>query len=134
MNPPVRPHRDERGVSVSVLFAALVPTMMLIAGLAVDGSAHSAAERRAEVAAAHAARAGSDAGAGYLLLGQDPEPAALRAARQVLSASGIEGDVSVQGDQLRVTTRTSAATVFLSIIGIDRLFADGRATALLRAR
>ena len=71
---PIR-HR-QRGISVSVLVALLIPVLLLCIGLAVDGAAKAAAGRRAEAVAAQAARAGMDAAAPHLVSGADGSAAA----------------------------------------------------------
>ena len=54
-------NNDDLGQSVSVLVAVSLMALLLIAGLVIDGGAHAAATRRAEMAASGAARAAVDA-------------------------------------------------------------------------
>lgn len=126
----------QRGASISVLIAMLIPVLLLCAGLAIDGAAKASADRRAEAAAAQAARAGQDAAAPVLLAGADAAGAATAAANRVLAAHpGISGQATVLDDGLlQVTTSTSVDTVFLGLVGIDELAGRGSATVELRMR
>lgn len=128
--------RSARGVSMSAFVAVVMPALILVAGLVVDGGQQAAAHRRAEAVAARAARAATDASAPYRLLGADGSPAALAAARDVLAGSeGVVGHARVlETGRLEVVTSVPSPTVFLSIIGIDALEAEGRAVAELRER
>jgi len=125
---------NERGQSLSVFVTVVVVALLLVAGLVVDGGAQVDASRRAEGAAALAARAAADSTATARLAGKGVDRlAAVAAAREVLEAHpGIEGDVVVQGDQVQVSTRTTTPTVLLNLIGIRELRATGSATAELR--
>ena len=53
------------------------------------------------------------------------------AGQQVLADRGITGQVTITDGVVRVTTTTSARTVFLSLVGISELSASGEATAVL---
>jgi transcription elongation GreA/GreB family factor len=125
--------RDERGQSLSVFVTVVVVALLLVAGLVVDGGAQADASRRAEGAAALAARAAADTTATARLAGREADRlTAVAAARQVLDAHpGIAGDVVVQGDRVQVTTRATTPTVLLNLIGIRELAATGSATAAL---
>jgi len=127
---------DDRGQSLSALVAAVVFALLLMTGLVIDGGAKSAADRSAEVLAAQAARAGTDASAKYRLSGSDGTTVALTAARQML-AGHPEMDGSVALDErgwLVVDTVTSVPTGFLSLIGIRELQGSGHAVAKLQRR
>lgn len=124
--------RDERGQALSSLLAVVVMALFLVTGLVVDGGAKVAAARAAESAAAHAARAGVDAGAVSRASGAALDLAAVRSGAQaVLADRGVQGSVAIEAGVVRVSTRTSARTVFLSILGINELAATGEATASL---
>lgn len=124
--------RDERGQALSSLLAVVVMALFLVTGLVVDGGAKVAAARVAESAAAHAARAGVDAGAVSRASGAALDLAAVRSGAQaVLADRGVQGSVAIEAGVVRVSTRTSARTVFLSILGINELAATGEATASL---
>lgn len=131
-HPKQAPVRDERGASMSVFFAMLVPVFLMLTGLVVDGAAQSAAHRRVEVLAAQASRAGADAASSPRLSGRAGATSALQAARQVLADQPeITSQVWVADDGIHVEVSTSVETTFLQIIGIDELRADGSARAEL---
>lgn len=126
--------RSGRGMSISVLVCLLIPTLLLCAGLAVDGAAKAAADRRAEAVAAQAARAGLDAATPVLLGGGDASALAIAAAQQILAAHpSIDGQVQIADQTLQVTTATSVRTIFLSLAGVHELPGRGAATVELRA-
>lgn len=124
--------RDERGNTLTVFVAVVVAALVLMAGLVVDGGAQSTASRRCHQVAAQAARAATDAGAAGKAAGSGADPAAMvRAAREVLDASGLTGTVTVAGGAVRVQTQARTSTVFLSLIGIGSLGAEAEAEAVL---
>ncbi|WIY84081.1 pilus assembly protein TadE [Propionimicrobium sp. PCR01-08-3] len=129
----------QRGFSVSVLICLLIPTLLICIGLAVDGAAKAAADRRAEALAAQAARVGLDAAAPALVSGSTIDDAgqqAVAAAAQLIAAdSEISGAATVSPDgTLQVVTSTSVPTTFLSLAGVDELPGHGSATVELRMR
>lgn len=125
--------RDERGQSLSAFVALVMVALLLGAGLVVDGGAQSAASRRAEQAAAQAARAALDATAPTRAAGVAPDvAAAVRAGEDALGAAGVSGSVRVTAGRVRVETQTSVPTVVLSLIGVRTLSARGSAEADLR--
>lgn len=127
--------RDERGQSVSALVALVVVALLLVAGLVVDGGAQAAAARRAEVAAAAAAREGADAGAASRLVGRTDVGAVRREAAAALARHGVSGTVEVTAaGTVVVRTRVEAATMFLQLVGVSHLGADGSAEARLTRR
>ncbi|MGC4152477.1 MAG: hypothetical protein QM628_05295 [Propionicimonas sp.] len=126
--------REERGQALSVFVAVSVLGLLLICGLVVDGSAQAQATRRAQNAAALAARAALDTTATARLAGAEPEVGrAVAVARQVLAAHGVQGEITLRAGQVEVTTTTQVETIFLSLIGITTLRAGGSATAELQA-
>lgn len=130
----MRTGRGERGLALSAFVVVAVLALLLIAGLVVDGGRKTAADRRAELTAAAAARAAVDATAPQRQAGRRPDAAvAIAAARTVIGGQpGLQGEVGVAGDgSVRVTTRTTVDTVLLSLIGISRLEGRGSATAQL---
>lgn len=130
--PSTASRADERGASLSVLVVVVMMALFLVAGLVVDGGAKVSAVRRAESVAAHAARAGADAGAVGRAAGTGVDVGAVRAASAgVLAERGVAGDVVVEAGEVRVTTRVEERTVFLSAIGIDAVAGTGDATAVL---
>ncbi|MGY1684929.1 TadE/TadG family type IV pilus assembly protein [Geodermatophilus sp. SYSU D00867] len=126
-----RPY-SERG-AISVFLAVLVPGLLLIIGLAVDGGAKVAATQRADAIADEAARAGGQAlDVAAALAGQvrvDPA-AAVAAAQGYLARNDVAGVVTVvDGDTLQVTTTITQPTTFLGLIGIATLTVEGSGTA-----
>lgn len=125
--------RDECGQALSTLVAVSVVGLLLMCGLVVDGGAQAEAGRRAQLAAALAARAAVDDTATARLAGTTPQTGrAIAVAHQVLAAHGVEGEVRFVAGRVEVQTSTRVNTVFLSLIGIDTLGAGGTATAELR--
>ena len=122
----------ERG-AIGVFLVVLVPGLLLIIGLAVDGGAKVAATQRANAIADEAARAGGQAlDVAAALSGQvrvDPG-AAVAAAQDYLDRNDVAGAVTVvDGDTLQVTTTISEPTTFLGLIGISTLTVKGTGTA-----
>ena len=157
---PSRPRRrDQRGQALSAFVAVVLSALFGVAGLVVDGGAKaggraeaeaggsplsgaagpadeggakSAARAEAEAVASHAARAAVDASAFARATGSTLDVGATTAAgQQVLADRGITGQVTITDGVVRVTTTTSARTVFLSLVGISELSASGEATAVL---
>ncbi len=124
----------ERGQALSSFVVVAVIALLLVAGLVVDGGRKTAADRRAELTAAAAARSAADATAPYRQAGRRPDAGvAIAAARAVIAAEpGIDGSVALADDgRVRVTTSTSVDTVLLSLIGITTLRGHGSADAQL---
>lgn len=122
----------ERG-AIGVFLAVLVPGLLLIIGLAVDGGAKVAATQRANAFADEAARAGGQAiDVSAALAGQirvDPA-AAVAAAQDYLDRNDVAGSVTVvDGDTLQVTTTLTEPTTILGLIGISTLTVEGTGTA-----
>jgi Flp pilus assembly protein TadG len=122
----------ERG-AIGVFLAVLVPGLLLIIGLAVDGGAKVAATQRANAVADEAARSGGQAlDVSAALAGDvrvDPA-AAVAAARDYLDRNDVAGAVTVvDGDTLRVTTTITEPTSFLGLVGISTLTVEGVGTA-----
>jgi Flp pilus assembly protein TadG len=122
----------ERG-SLGVFLAVLVPGLLLIIGLAVDGGAKVAATQRANAIADEAARAAGQAlDVSAALAGEvrvDPA-AAVAAAQDYLDRSGVQGAATVvDGDTVQVTTTITEPTTFLGLIGIQSMTVEGFGTA-----
>lgn len=124
----------ERG-SVSVLFAVLVPGLLLIIGLAVDGGAKVQAVQRADAIAEEAARAGGQAIDRSAALAGDLRvdvPAAVTTAQDYLRRNDVHGTVRViDGETLQVRTTISQPTVFLGVLGITTMTVHGSGIAHL---
>jgi hypothetical protein len=127
--------RDQRGMSLSPFIAVVVPALLVMIGLVVDGGAQAAASRRAEWVAAAAARAATDDTAAARLAGQTPDNAhAIAVARRIIEVEpGFSGEVSVAANRVVVHITTTTPTVLLSLIGIQQLTASGSAEAELIA-
>ena len=128
----LRDQDAERG-ALGVFLAVLVPSLLLIIGLAVDGGAKVAATQRANAIADEAARAGGQAlDVSAALAGDvrvDPG-AAVAAAQNYLGRNGVQGAVTVvDGDTLTVTTTITEPTAFLGLIGIQTMTVEGSGTA-----
>lgn len=128
----LRDQDAERG-ALGVFLAVLVPGLLLIIGLAVDGGAKVAATQRANAIADEAARAGGQAlDVSAALAGDvrvDPA-AAVAAAQDYLERDGVQGAVTVvDGDTLTVTTTITEPTAFLGLIGIQTMTVEGSGTA-----
>lgn len=127
--------RDERG-TVTIWLATSSIVMIILVGFAVDLGGQVHAQQNARDIAAQAARAGGEQvqaapaiqGTGVVA----NTSAAKAAARDYLTAAGIDGTVTVQGgDKLVVATTTTYSTTFLAIIGLTKLTVTGHATARL---
>ncbi len=130
--PRLRGRDPERG-ALGVFLAVLVPGLLLVIGLAVDGGAKVAATQRANAVADEAARAGGQAlDVSAALTGQvrlDPG-AAVAAAQDYLDRSGVTGTATVvDGDSLQVDTTITEPTTFLGLVGISSMTVEGSGTA-----
>lgn len=103
-------------------------------GLGVDSVRKTQCVRRAENVAAQAARAGADAAAAHQIVAASARHEAMSAAYGVLNDEGVSGTVTIRGDVIEVQTSTTQPTVFLSIVGIDQISAEGSATARTQQR
>ncbi len=126
---------NQRGMSLSPFVVILLPALLVVIGLVVDGGAQAAAARHAERVAAFAARAGTDAAAGERLSGgTQAAVVAISAARQALAQDpDVTGSVTVVDGAVEVRTQARAGTKLLNLIGIDELSAEGFARADLAA-
>lgn len=122
----------EKG-SITIMFAGLMVALIVLAGLIFDGGAKMQAIERANAAAEHAARTAAQQidSAGAMSSGQVNLDAmqAVAAGNHALSTEGVDGSISVAGDEVVVTTTATSSTTLLSIIGIHEISGDGRATA-----
>lgn len=125
-------HHDERGASMSLATAVLIPGLIVGIGLVADGSRKTNAAREASAVAASAARAGTNAYASQAIGGSGNPSVARAAAQRYLAASGVPGSVSISGATVTVHTRITVTTNFLSLIGITTLTAQGQSTARLQ--
>jgi hypothetical protein len=119
-----RLHKDESG-RVTAFVVIIVTSVLLFAGLVLDGGLALAAKVRALGEAQEAARAGAqeiDLAAyranGTLRL--EPQQASA-AARNYLAAAGHTGTVSIAGNTVHVTVTISQSTQLLPLIGIGSI-------------
>lgn len=126
---------DDGSVTLFVVIA--VVGLLALAGLVVDGGAKVRAAQRADRIAAEAARAAGQAvDVAAMLAGRDVRvdgPSAVAAARQYLASAGVDGTAVVEngGRTVVVSTRSTASTLFLGLIGISEMPVQGRAEATL---
>lgn len=124
--------RDERGQSISLFVLLVMGALILVAGLVIDGGQKVAAASRAEAAAAGASRAAGNAAATRRLGGAEPAGAAVLAAKTYLAGDPtVEGSVSLREGVVRVETRSSAPTLFLSVVGLATVTGTGSAEAVI---
>lgn len=122
----------DRG-SLAGYLVIMTVALFALAGLVLDGGAALTAHGQAADVAQQAARAGADALDVASLRSRTPagltaNPAAARAAAQaVLTAAGVQGEVTVSGSQVTVSAQASRPAAILSIVGIDEV--GGKATA-----
>jgi hypothetical protein len=123
--------RDQRGMSLSPFIVGILPALLIMIGLVVDGGAQASAQRQAEGLAAAAARAAADDTASARLAGGTLDvPHAIARARAVIEQRpGMEADITVADGRVSVRTRISVPTVLLSLIGVKQLAAHGSADA-----
>jgi Flp pilus assembly protein TadG len=121
MSRPIR-SRDERGVAAVWTLLSAAGVFVLLLGLVFDGGSVIDARLEAKRAAEQAARAGADElrGARSGVEGVDADAAAARA-QEMLRRAGWSGTVHVQGTRVHVTATGAEPTVFLGVLGIDRL-------------
>lgn len=128
----LRPLRDERGQSISVFVLLIMGALVLVAGLVIDGGQQIAAASRAEAAAAGASRAAGNAAATRQLGGAEPAGAAVLAAKAYLAGDpSVQGTVTLREGVVRVETRSSAPTIFLSVVGMTTVTGTGSAEAVI---
>lgn len=122
---------DERG-SITPFFVVLVPALVLIVGLVVDGAGKIQANENAQAIASGASRAAANAVAAQVVSNGGislDNNRARTAATDYIEASGMTGTVNVAGNRITVSVETSYSTKFVSIIGIATLPAEATATA-----
>lgn len=131
----LRKQEQDRG-SATPWFLMIVMAAFLFVGVSVDTGGKLQAANRAEAVAGEAARAGANAldyspsKIGDIHLGF---ARAQNAAEKYISVAGYQGEVTVTGREVTVTTTGTYKPVFLTAIGIKSLPVDGHATARLVA-
>jgi hypothetical protein len=129
------PQRNQRGMSLSAFIVVLLPALVVMIGLVVDGGAQAAGERQAQWVAAAAARAACDQTAASRVNGAQANTAlAVSLAKATIAAEpGVTGQVQIIDRNVVVHTQVWVPTTMLGIIGIDHLTASGSAEARLVA-
>ncbi|MDO5678237.1 MAG: pilus assembly protein [Propionibacteriaceae bacterium] len=122
--------RDERGLSLSVWTAVAMPAFIVAVGLGVDFSGHAAAEQEAREVAAQAARAAAHQ---VVLTADGPKldvAAGKSAAHSYAAAAGYTAEVHLtEATGARVTVHGTYDTLFLGIIGVHSMQAEGEGVA-----
>lgn len=125
--------RDQRGLSISVWFALVMPAIILAVGIGVDFSGRTTKEQEARSIAAEAARAGANSTSltgVQLAIGSHSDDAV----REFAKHSGYTATrVAVKGDTIHVTLKGGYETRFLGLIGINELPIEVTGTAELVA-
>lgn len=126
---------DQRGESSAIGLMLLVPVLMLLGvGLTYDWSGKVRASEEAVAVAQQAARAGADAGAASSMTASSASSVNPARARQgaadFLARAGVEGSVSIVGDQVIVSTTVPYQAKFLPV---GTLMGRGEASAELAA-
>lgn len=113
------------------MVALLIPAVMLVIGLVVDGGGYLRAAREATTVAQEAARAAGQRLTPEAINGQassvDPIDGA-DAARSFLRSAGVPGSVIISGETITVTTTTTWQTTVLALFGKPGGTAAGSAT------
>lgn len=123
--------RNERGEAPSILLFGMVPIILMVIGLYLDGGGVINAQEQATLVAQSAARAGVNGG---ITADTTLSPSLAReAAQKYLAKSGVEGSVAVQGQTVTVRAVVTYHPEFLPIgpkqgvgIGEARAFRPGQ--------
>jgi Flp pilus assembly protein TadG len=119
--------RGDRG-SVSLFVVLMVPALLAVSGLVLDGGRQLQTRRDAAGAAAAAARAATQLSE-HELYGRSLAPTlAAERARAELAAEGVSGDVAVAGNTVTVTVTEDVD--YLILPGSRRVSSSSSATAL----
>jgi len=134
MTPYEIPQDDRERGNVTLALIILIVGVLLMVGLVVDGSGKIQAGDRANQLASSAARVAANSLTGNVIANgslQLDGIAAQNAALNYLAAAGVEGTAFVVDNTVTVTVTDHYDTIFLSIVGIDRLTGQGTASAQL---
>lgn len=126
--------RNEQG-QVTAFVAILVVALLAAAGLVLDGGRLLAERRELRDLANGAARAGAQALSIDVLRGSagsviDPA-AAEAAAGEYLAAAGETGEITVEGEVVRVVVRADVELLLLQVVGVDGREVTGTGEARL---
>lgn len=130
MRPKHAPDRDERGMSLAVWATLAMPAFVIAVGLGVDFAGHATAEQECRAVAREAARSAGQ----QVVSDLDGTPrldtgAAKAAARAMLDAEGYGGNIEIGGTTITVNASGEYDTLFLGVVGVDRLPVHGTGTA-----
>jgi Flp pilus assembly protein TadG len=120
--------------SFSLMLAVLGIALLVAIGLVVDGGRYITAAQLADNAAGEAGRAAGQHISSAAVLGQHPQvdtARAVQAARDYLTAAGVDGTVSVTGSEITITTTVERRPVLLTVAGVSTIAATGRASVRL---
>jgi Flp pilus assembly protein TadG len=123
----------ERG-SFSLLIAVLGVALLVGIGLVVDGGRYITAAQLADNAAGEAGRAAGQHITAQAVTGEAPQAdttRAVQAAQSYLAAAGVDGTVTVAGDEITITTTIRRTPVLLTLAGVSSITATGTATVRL---
>lgn len=124
-------HEDRDRGTITLFVAILAVAIFAALSLVVDGARKLAVASHTASAASEAARAGSQQLSGGAITGSAAtinSSAAASAARQYLSAAGVQGNVTVNGNTLQVTTQEQWRPLFLGVVGVPAKTITGHAT------
>ena len=113
---------DGQGGVASLMILTMIPALLIVFGLVIDGGAKAAALDRANRIAMEAARTGAQSVSGP---GDISAAAADSAAQAYLAAEDVAGTVTVTGDRVDVHVSFAEPTKVLSIIGFDEWAVEG---------
>ncbi len=125
----------ERG-SLTLMLAVLMPVLLALAGLVIDGGRKLNQAGRAYAIAQEAARAGAGQVSASVAYRSGTfrvdQAQAIAAAQAYLSSAGVRGSVSADGTRaIRVSVTLTGHTTVLSLIGIETMSSTGSAVATL---
>jgi Flp pilus assembly protein TadG len=129
------PRHAERG-SLTLMLAVLMPVLLALAGLVIDGGRKLNQAGRAYAIAQEAARAGAGQVSTSLAYRSGTfrvdQAEAIAAAEAYLSSAGVTGSAGADGTRaIRVSVTITGHTTVLSLIGIQTMSSTGSAVATL---
>lgn len=126
---------SSRGASFSVAMTLILPLVLLMGGLAVDGAVKARAARHAVTVASAASRAGCERASGPMLVGHPAGELASSVARSTAQGM-LEPDstmtVTTSGDGLTVHVDEPRETIVLNVVGMDHVTGRGGCHVFVR--
>jgi Flp pilus assembly protein TadG len=131
-----REREDERGQAIAWV-AVVLPALLVVLGLVLDGGLAFAARRDLQDVADAAAQAGAmqvdqTTYAATANVQLDPEQARQAATRSLSAHADVTPGVAVGSDWVQVTARKSWPTVFVRLFGVREMTMTATATAHAR--